>query len=175
MYELLVIFVLALDVASSRPIPATPDLQQTISQRGQKPLTRGVWFANIEDGATVHSPVRLEFGVAGREVRPVRDGAVAGSGHFHILVDLPKADQIPAEGQEIPFDEAHKHYGKGQMQDDGLALAPGWHTLSLVLADHDHISFGPEFSVVIKIHVTTEDDPGNDNAAANDHHALNVM
>lgn len=40
-----------------------------------------------------------------------------GTGHFHIYVDVPKAEQ-QGEGEAIPFDDAHKHYGKGQTAAD---------------------------------------------------------
>jgi hypothetical protein len=50
---------------------------------------------------------------------PSADGAIPGTGHFHVLVDLPAM----AEGEPIPFDDAHKHYGKGQTAAD-IELAP---------------------------------------------------
>ena len=157
----LIFALLALTAAGSRPLPTVddtstgPEGQKSSSKlHGQQPKVRGVWFSNLDDGATVHSPVQLSFGIAGRKVRAVRDGLMAGSGHFHILIDLPEGEQVPAEGTEIPFDAAHKHYGKGQEGDfEGLLLTPGWHTLSLVLADHEHVSFGPEFVAVIRVHV----------------------
>lgn len=51
--------------------------------------------------------------------RPAADGLIPGTGHFHIDVDTPPID----EGEVIPFDDAHKHYGKGQTAVD-LELAP---------------------------------------------------
>jgi hypothetical protein len=39
-----------------------------------------------------------------------------------VYVDVPKAQQ-QAEGEAIPFDDAHKHFGKGQTEAD-LELAP---------------------------------------------------
>jgi hypothetical protein len=47
------------------------------------------------------------------------EGFIAGTGHFHVLIDQP----APSEGEAIPFDDAHKHYGKGQTADD-VALTP---------------------------------------------------
>lgn len=45
-----------------------------------------------------------------------------GTGHFHIYVDVPKSEQ-QGEGEAIPFDDAHKHFGKGQTAAD-LELSP---------------------------------------------------
>lgn len=50
------------------------------------------------------------------------EGLVPGTGHFHIYVDVPKAEQ-QEEGEAIPFDDLHKHYGKGQTAAD-LELSP---------------------------------------------------
>jgi hypothetical protein len=47
---------------------------------------------------------------------------VPGTGHFHIYVDVPKGQQ-QEEGEAIPFDEVHKHFGKGQTAAD-LELSP---------------------------------------------------
>lgn len=48
------------------------------------------------------------------------DGLIPGTGHFHVFVDV--AEQ-PDEGEAIPFDDAHKHFGKGQTAAD-LELTP---------------------------------------------------
>jgi hypothetical protein len=47
------------------------------------------------------------------------DGVIPGTGHFHVLIDLPSAP----EGETIPFDDVRKHYGKGQLSAD-IALSP---------------------------------------------------
>mmetsp|Transcript_8743 Transcript_8743/g.18642 ORF Transcript_8743/g.18642 Transcript_8743/m.18642 type:complete len:167 (+) Transcript_8743:1900-2400(+) len=108
----------------------------------------GVKIANIKDGSTVSSPVRVEFDVSGLTVKPAAEGLQPGTGHFHLLLDLPS---IP-EGEAIPFDDVHKHYGKGQLADD-VALAPGKHTLTLQFANAVHQSYGPEFSQTITVNV----------------------
>lgn len=53
---------------------------------------------------------------------PTADGLVPGTGHFHVYVDVPKSEQ-QGEGEPIPFDDAHKHFGKGQTAAD-LELSP---------------------------------------------------
>jgi hypothetical protein len=45
------------------------------------------------------------------------DGLIPGTGHFHVYVDVPAAQQ-QGEGEAIPFDDAHKHFGKGQTAAD---------------------------------------------------------
>ncbi len=50
---------------------------------------------------------------------PAADGVIPGTGHFHVLVDLPAAE----EGEALPFDATHLHYGKGQAAAD-VELAP---------------------------------------------------
>lgn len=50
-------------------------------------------------------------------------GVIPNTGHFHVMVDAP----APAEGEAIPFDAAHLHYGKGQTSAD-IELAPVSHT-----------------------------------------------
>ncbi|GAX74301.1 hypothetical protein CEUSTIGMA_g1750.t1 [Chlamydomonas eustigma] len=109
----------------------------------------GVKFSNVSDGSKVSSPVHLEFQVEGLAVKPAADGLVSGTGHFHVLIDEP----LPEEGEGIPFDASHKHYGKGQNSDD-IDLPPGKHTLSLVFANAQHISYGPSFSQKIYIDVS---------------------
>ncbi|TDR82991.1 DUF4399 domain-containing protein [Paludibacterium purpuratum] len=106
-----------------------------------------VFFIGLEDGATVESPVKMQFGVEGMTVRPA--GTMeADTGHFHLLIDTPA---LP-KGELIPFDESHLHFGKGQTEVE-IPLPPGNHTLTLLFADGQHHSYGPELSQTIKIHV----------------------
>lgn len=51
------------------------------------------------------------------------DGVIPGTGHFHVLID---EDQQYEEGDTIPFDDTHKHYGKGQ-KDVDVDLQPVRH------------------------------------------------
>eukprot|EP00878_Enallax_costatus_P030429 GHUV01033130.1.p1 GENE.GHUV01033130.1~~GHUV01033130.1.p1 ORF type:complete len:166 (+),score=38.19 GHUV01033130.1:156-653(+) len=83
-------------------------------------FANGVSFSAPSNNTTVSSPVHLEMTVDGMQIRPAADGLIPGTGHFHVFVDV--AEQ-PEEGESIPFDEAHKHYGKGQTAVD-IDLAP---------------------------------------------------
>ncbi|GIL73808.1 hypothetical protein Vretimale_5329 [Volvox reticuliferus] len=111
-------------------------------------LAAGVSFQNVQSGATVSSPVHLDFSVEGLTVKPAAEGIVAGTGHHHLIIDVPP----PAEGIAIPFDDAHKHFGKGQTSVD-LELPPGKHTLTLQFANAAHESYGPAFASTITLDV----------------------
>ncbi|KXZ48756.1 hypothetical protein GPECTOR_25g340 [Gonium pectorale] len=90
------------------------------------PAMAGVSIANVKSGSVVSSPVHLDFVVEGLTVKPAAEGIIPGTGHHHLVIDAP----APAEGVAIPFDDAHKHFGKGQTSVD-LELPPGKHTLTL--------------------------------------------
>lgn len=79
---------------------------------------------------------------------PSAEGIAAGTGHHHLIIDVP----APAEGTGIPFDEAHKHFGKGQTSVD-LELSPGEHTITLQFANAAHESYGPDFAKTITVTV----------------------
>jgi hypothetical protein len=49
---------------------------------------------------------------------------------------------LPDPGLPIPADENHIHFGDGSTSTE-LALAPGPHTLQLLLGDHLHIPHNP--------------------------------
>ena len=76
------------------------------------------------------------------------EGVIAGTGHHHLIIDAP----APAAGVAIPFDDTHKHFGKGQTSVD-LELPVGKHTLTLQFANAVHESYGPAFSNTITVEV----------------------
>jgi hypothetical protein len=117
----------------------------------RKPAPAGAMAYIIEptEGERVTSPVRVVFGLKGIGVAPAgvdRNDA----GHHHLLVDAP----LPANlGLPLPNDEQHRHFGGGQTEVE-LTLAPGRHTLQLVLGDHLHIPHDPPItSSVVTIEV----------------------
>jgi hypothetical protein len=89
------------------------------------------------DGATVTSPVRVVFGLYGAGVIPAGNPR-EGAGHHHLLVDTG----LPALGMPIPSDQNYRHFGGGQTE-TAIELAPGTHTLQLLLGDHLHIPHEP--------------------------------
>ena len=95
--------------------------------------SRSVGFSNLRDGYRVYSPFKVEFAVRGMGVAPAGT-KLEGAGHHHILIDRPLPKDVSAA---LPFDEKHKHFGKGQTS-TVLDLPPGKHTLRLLFADHEH-------------------------------------
>ena len=109
----------------------------------------GVSFKSPKDGAVVSQKFRVKFGVKGKTIRPaLEDVNDKKSGHHHLIID----GAFISEGQVVPTDERHIHFGKGQTQTE-LNLRPGDHTLTLQLADGAHLSYGEKFSKTIKVTV----------------------
>lgn len=101
------------------------------------------YFVNIKHGDKVKSPFRVAFAVTGMGVSPVKAGKIEGTGHHHILINMPLPVDIK---QPIPFDkpdetrQRYKHFGKGETE-TVLDLPPGKHTLRLLFADHEHVPY----------------------------------
>ena len=100
------------------------------------PLGR-VFIVAPEDGAEVTSPVTVTFGIEGFDVAPAGTYE-PGTGHHHLLIDTG----LPALDQPIPADANHVHFGKGQTETT-VELAPGEHTLQLLLGDGNHVPHQP--------------------------------
>jgi hypothetical protein len=118
--------------------------------RTERPADAVLYIISPADGAVVQGKVRVQFGLRGLGVAPAGStGAAAeGTGHHHLLVDVP----LPAMDQPLPKDAQHIHFGKGQTETE-LTLAPGKHTLQLVFADANHIPHAPPL-VSKPVHVT---------------------
>ena len=96
-----------------------------------------VYFISPRDGETVSNPVTVRFGLKAMGVAPA-GVEHEGTGHHHLLIDT----ELPTLDQPIPADEQHVHFGKGQTEAT-LELAPGTHTLQLLLGDHLHRPHAP--------------------------------
>lgn len=114
---------------------------------GETPSTPGAktYFINLADGDTVSGPVTVLFGLSGMGVAPAgveKDG----TGHHHLFLNRAPFGEGEDGADEadfsIPADENHRHFGGGQTETT-LTLAPGAHTLQLVLGDKDHIPHDP--------------------------------
>lgn len=104
------------------------------------PEGAAVYFITPEAGATVSSPVTVRFGLSGMGVAPAGTEK-ENTGHHHLLIDRPAfAEAEAAEG--IPADDNHRHFGGGQTEVT-IELAPGTHSLQLVLGDQNHIPHNP--------------------------------
>jgi hypothetical protein len=118
---------------------------------GATPAPKGakVDIISPKDGDVVTSPVTVLFGLEGMGVAPAGVDK-ENTGHHHLLVD---AKEPPAMDKPIAKDEHHMHFGGGQTQTT-LTLAPGTHTLQLVMGDKGHIPHSPPvMSKVITITV----------------------
>jgi hypothetical protein len=102
------------------------------------------------DGATVSNPVTVRFGLRGMGVAPAGVER-PDAGHHHLLIDL---DTLPPAGVPMPMDDKHRHFGGGQTEVT-LELAPGKHTLQLLLGDHMHVPHNPPV-VSERISITVE-------------------
>ncbi|KUJ76523.1 rod shape-determining protein RodA [Ruegeria marisrubri] len=99
-----------------------------------------VYIANLSDGETVKSPVTVVFGLSGMGVAPA-GVEKEDTGHHHLLIDRPPLTEEELSAP-LPSDENHRHFGAGQTEVT-LELAPGPHTLQLVLGDHNHVPHSP--------------------------------
>lgn len=104
-----------------------------------------VAFLEPHDGATVQSPVEVKMIAANFTIEPA-GSVLENSGHLHIMVDT---GCLP-EGQVIPSDDNHLHYGLGQT-DAELELEPGEHTLCLQAADGVHTAFDLTDEITITV------------------------
>jgi hypothetical protein len=111
------------------------------------PASKGVYFVEPTDGATVTSPFKVKFGLKGMEVKPAGE-QVTGTGHHHLLINR---DSLAA-GQIIPADDVHIHFGKGQTETE-VKLAPGTYKLTMQFADGFHLSYGKEMSAALTVTV----------------------
>ena len=96
-----------------------------------------VYIISPADGAVVSSPVTVVFGLKGIGVVPAGIDRL-DAGHHHLLIDT----DVPPFDLPIPADMQHVHFGQGQTETQ-LMLAPGRHTLQLLLGDHLHIPHDP--------------------------------
>jgi Domain of unknown function (DUF4399) len=121
------------------------------ADRSAPPAGAEVYFIAPHDGAKVHSPFNVSFGLKGMGVAPAGI-KFDNTGHHHLLVDTDLSDvNLDAP---MPATDKILHFGKGQTE-TSLTLTPGKHTLEIVFADYLHQSFDPPVHSK-KITVTVE-------------------
>ncbi len=118
---------------------STPQLSSGYQKVVSAPDAR-VYFLNLRNGMTVSNPVKVVFGLSGMGVAPA-GLEKAGTGHHHLLVDVAAWDA----NAPLPANDNFRHFGLGQTETT-VNLAPGVHTLQLVLADQNHIPHHPVVS-----------------------------
>lgn len=119
-------------------------------QSQEPPQGAKVFIVSPADGATVDKTFTVKFGIEGMGLKPAGD-ATPHTGHHHLLVDVdkePAADQplpttlMPENNAPLPAGPQVLHFGKAQTEAT-ITLAPGKHTLQLVLGDRFHVPFKP--------------------------------
>jgi len=107
-------------------------------ERTPSPAGAEVYIISPKDGATVKSPVTVVFGLKGMGVAPA-GVKFENTGHHHLLIDTAVPSDLNAP---LPTSDQVKHFGKGQTE-ASIELAPGKHTLQLVLGDEKHTPHNP--------------------------------
>ena len=97
-----------------------------------------IFFVEPKNGASVKSPVHLEFGIENYTISPVPDGTVTtarpGVGHYHVGIDT---GCLTAGKTIVKGTPSWVHFGKGDSKFD-TQLTPGKHKLALQLGDDLH-------------------------------------
>ena len=96
-----------------------------------------VYIISPQDGARFTGPFTVVFGLKGMGVAPA-GVEKANTGHHHLLIDTA----VPSLAEPLPSDEKNRHFGGGQTEAE-ISLAPGLHSLQLILADQNHIPHDP--------------------------------
>ncbi len=103
------------------------------------PAGAEVYFIAPQNGAKLHSPVTIKFGLKGMGIAPAGI-KFDNTGHHHLLIDTDVSElKLDAP---LPATDKIVHFGKGQTETT-MTLPPGKHTLQLVFADYLHQSFDP--------------------------------
>lgn len=100
----------------------------------KSPENAEVYFIQPADGQTIKGAVKVVFGLKNMGVAPAgveRDN----TGHHHLLIDT---ETLPDLTTSLPATDQIKHFGGGQTETE-LTLAPGKHTLQLLLGNYAHV------------------------------------
>ena len=93
-----------------------------------------VYFIAPVNGQTVPQTFTVKFGLSGMGVAPAGTEK-ANTGHHHLLIDT---DTLPDMSKPLPATDKIKHFGGGQTETE-LSLAPGKHSLQLLLGNYAHV------------------------------------
>ncbi|MBT5541811.1 MAG: DUF4399 domain-containing protein [Gammaproteobacteria bacterium] len=100
------------------------------------------------DGEIVSQTFRVVFDIKNFDLSPAGTFD-ENTGHHHLIIDAA----LPNLNSPIPSSTNYLHFGKAQEYAD-ITLAPGKHTLQLLLGDGNHIPHKkPIFSKPIEIKV----------------------
>lgn len=98
------------------------------------PESAEAYIISPSDGDTVVAPFNVQFGLSGMGIAPAGIDR-PNTGHHHLLVDV---DELPPLEEPLQGSTQLLHYGAGQTETQ-LDLAPGEHSLQLVLGNYSHI------------------------------------
>ena len=130
----------SLAFAQDQPAPAPAAAPATPPAAAMAPAAGAeVYFISPKNGAKVHGPVTVRFGLKGMGIAPAGI-KFDNTGHHHLLIDTDIKDVKLNES--LPATDKIVHFGKGQTETT-MTLAPGKHTLELLFADYTHRSFDP--------------------------------
>jgi len=103
--------------------------------RSKSAEAANAYIISPHDGETVGEQFTVRFGLSGMGVAPAGVDK-KNSGHHHLLIDTDITSVNLA--QPLPASDTVKHFGGGQTE-TVLKLAPGKHTLQLLLGNYLHI------------------------------------
>ncbi len=106
------------------------------AERTPSPQGALVYIVSPLSGEQVTSPVKVVFGLSGMGIAPAGTER-KNTGHHHLLVN---GKQLPAMNQAMTKEV--QHFGGGQTE-TVLELAPGEHTLQLIMGDKGHVPHHP--------------------------------
>jgi hypothetical protein len=118
---------------SASLLASAADVPHTASPAGAE-----VYIISPKDGATVPGTFKVQFGLKGMGVAPAGVD-VPDTGHHHLLIDVKDQPDLNAP---LPVSDNIRHFGKGQTETE-VTLAPGRHTLQLIVGDKSHIPLNP--------------------------------
>ena len=123
------------------PEPAAEPMEETAPAapaEDRSSTAPTVGFVTPTDGATVSSPVSMEFIVSNLNISPVPaevENPRDGMGHHHVGIDT---ECLPV-GEAIPKADPWVHFGDGSKVFETL-LPAGAHTLTLQIGDDQHVT-----------------------------------
>ena len=123
--------------ATAIAVPAAPAAEPGAIPRTPRPEAARVYFISPKPGEKLKSPIVVRFGLEQMGIAPA-GVAHAHTGHHHLIVDA----ELPPAALPVPKSEHYLHFGGGQTEIQ-LELAPGLHTLQLMLGDHNHVPHDP--------------------------------
>lgn len=119
------------------PAPAQPAAAEP-AKRVKAPADAYVYIGWPNDGEVIHSTrFKVWFGTRNFGVAPAGVD-FPNTGHHHLLIDTVP----PPMDEPIPNDRNHLHFGLGQTETI-VELAPGTHTLQLLMGDANHVPHDP--------------------------------